>query len=130
MHIHHIGYLVKKLDRAVASFEKLGYKLTVPPEWDSGRQAHICFLENGGYCVELISPSKESPLFPLFKQYGNSPYHICYKCDDLEQAILDLQKQKFLLFKEPEPAPVIGEKARVAFLINANVGMIELVEEK
>ena len=127
MKIHHIGYIVKKMDKAISYFEALGYTMTVPSTWDSGREAEICFLENDGYCVELICPSKESALFPLLKQYGNAPYHICYVCD-VEQAINILKQQKFMLFKEPAPAPVIGENTRVAFLISNRAGMIELEE--
>lgn len=128
MKVHHIGYLVKKMDKAIPSFEALGYTLIVPATWDEGRDADICFLENDGYCVKLICPSKESALFPLLKQYSNAPYHSCYVCDDLEEAIEELKQQKFMLFKEPSPAPVIGASARVAFFISSRAGMIELVE--
>ena len=128
MKIHHIGYLVKKIEKAIESFEALGYSLTTVSTWDEGRKAYICFLENDGYCVELICPSKESTLYPLLKQYNNAPYHICYICSDIEETISNLKKQKFMMFKEPAPAPVIGDNARVAFLINARAGMIELVE--
>ena len=130
MRVHHIGYLVKKIDKAVESFVALGYEVTIQPTWDSGREAHLCFLENCGYCVELICPAKESSLYPLLKQYHNAPYHICYSCDDLEKSIEELKKSKYKLFKEPADAPVIGKNARVAFLMSASAGMIELVEEK
>ena len=130
MKIHHIGYLVKKIEKSIEAFEALGYKLTVESTWDRGRNAYICFLENDGYCVELICPSKDSSLYPLLKRYDNSPYHICYVCDDLEKTIEDLNGKKYMLFKAPEAAPVIGETARVAFLMSSGAGMIELVEEK
>lgn len=130
MRIHHIGYLVKKIDKAIDAFQTLGYQVTIHSTWDEGREAHLCFLENDGYCVELICPSKESSLYPLLQKYNNAPYHICYVCDDLEQEIENLKAQKFMVFKEPAPAPVIGENARVAFLMSARAGMIELVEEK
>ena len=130
MKIHHIGYLVKKIEKSIKSFEVLGYKLTVESTWDEGRDAYICFLENGGYCIELICPSKESSLFPLLKRYDNAPYHICYICDDLDKAVDELKDKKYVLFKAPAPAPVIGKTARVAFLMNIGTGMIELVEEK
>lgn len=129
MQIHHIGYLVKNIEKSVSTFKALGYKLTVDPTWDEGREAFICFLDNDGYCVELIAPSKGSALYPLLKQYNNAPYHICYICANLERTIEDLKADRFLLFKEPASAPVIGKTARVAFLISARVGMIELVEE-
>ena len=130
MRVHHIGYLVKAIDKAILSFEALGYKLTIPSTWDSSREAYICFLKNEGYCVDLICPSKESPLFPLLKQYGNAPYHMCYSCENLEETIKQLKAQKYMLFKEPEPAPVISHTAKVAFLMSAHTGMIELVEQK
>ena len=130
MRIHHIGYLVKKMDKAVNSFVFLGYEITTPSTWDEGRKAYICFLKNGGYCVELICPSKESYMYSMLKNYRNMPYHLCYTCDDLEKSIAELKTQKFMLFKDPEDAPVIGSNARVAFMINSNSGMIELLEEK
>lgn len=128
MIVHHIGYLVKRIETAIESFKVLGYSLIIASTWDESRQANICFLENNGYCVELICPSKESSLYPLLKQYNNAPYHICYVCSNLEEMIRTLKKQKFMMFREPAPAPVIGDNVRVAFLINARVGMIELVE--
>lgn len=129
MRVHHIGYMVKNIGKAIEAFDVLGYKLIIPSTWDEDREAYICFLENNGYCIELISPSKESDLYPLLKQYSNSPYHMCYAVDDLEQAIKELEGKKFMMFKEPAPAPVIGQNAKVAFLMNARAGMIELVEE-
>ncbi len=80
--------------------------------------------------MELITPQPESVLYPLLKQYKNTPYHICYKCDDLDCEIEKLKRNKFLLFLEPAPAPVIGDRAKVAFLINSQIGIIELLEER
>ena len=128
MEIHHIGYLVKKIDKAIASFEELGFSVLIPSTWDKGRNAMICFLTNNCYCVELICPTKESAIYPLLKQHYNSPYHLCYKCDNIEETIYQLKKKKFKVVRDPEPAPAIGVKARVAFLISANIGIIELVD--
>lgn len=129
MEVHHIGYLVKNIDKSIESFQKLGYEIAIPATWDAGRNAYLCFMRNGGYCVELIAPAKDSSLYPLLKQYNNAPYHICYKCEHLEDAVAILKTEKFMPFLEPAPASVIGKTARVAFLISARAGMIELVEE-
>ncbi len=48
MEIHHIGYLVKNMNKAVSAFEALGYDLTTPPTWDDARKAHLCFMTCGG----------------------------------------------------------------------------------
>ncbi|MDO4483900.1 MAG: VOC family protein [Clostridia bacterium] len=128
MQIHHVGYLVKKLDKAAASMEALGFLPVGEKCHDAGRQADFLFLANGGYTVELVAPEKESPLYPLLKQYTNSPYHLCYECEHLEETIAALAEKKYMLFKAPEAAPAISPTARVAFLMSASAGMIELVE--
>ena len=129
MKVHHIGYLVKTIDKSIKSFEALGYAISKPPMWDEARKADICFLNNGNYCVELIAPRNDSSLYPLLKQYNHAPYHMCYCCENLEKTICDLKIEKFMPFLEPAVAPAISETARVAFLISARAGMIELVEE-
>ena len=53
MHIHHIGYLVKKLPKAAEEFEKLGYVRCGGVTADPVRKTDILFLEKDGYVVEL-----------------------------------------------------------------------------
>lgn len=129
MKVHHIGYLVKEIVRSIKAFEALGYHLRGDVQFDDGRLADICFMENSGYCVELIAPHRESDLYPLLKQYQNAPYHMCYCCENLESTIELLKADRYMLFKSPATAPAIGKSARVAFLMHARVGMIELVED-
>ena len=88
------------------------------------------FFGGGGVIIELIQPDASSQLFPLFERYQNVPYHICYCCENLEDAIRKLRGARWLPFLEPAPAPAIGDTARVAFCFHAQAGMIELVEQK
>ena len=48
MRIHHIGYLVKKMDKAVKAFLNLGYTLVQDVVLDDYRQVTICFMEKDG----------------------------------------------------------------------------------
>lgn len=129
MKIHHIGYMVKHIDKAIDSFSRLGYELISDTVDDDIREAQICFLSNGGYVVELVSPHKESDLYELLKKYKNTAYHICYKVESLEKSVTELEKNGFHLFKEIEQAPAISATAKVCFLMDAGLGMIELVED-
>lgn len=128
MKLHHIGYLVKNLSKSVAAFEKLGYALRGETCFDDSRRAEICFMDNGDTPVELVSPSGDSVLFPLLKQYCNQPYHLCYEVEDLEKQIEILRKNGYLLFNPPQKAIAIGDDAAVAFLMHRSIGMIELVQ--
>jgi methylmalonyl-CoA/ethylmalonyl-CoA epimerase len=128
MKIHHIGYLVKKIDKAIKAFEGLGYVLTQDVMLDEYRQANICFLEKDGYAIELVSPvSKESVVADLMKKLGNTPYHICYVTDDMDGDIEKLLEQHYVMCSEKHEAVAIDGK-NVCFLIHPFMGMIELVE--
>lgn len=131
MKIHHIGYLVKNIELSVNKFLQLdNYEILKESTWDEDRKAYISFLQKENYCIELIAPTKESDIYPLLKRYKNSPYHICYEVDryTIEKEIVRLEKMGYMLMKEIAPAIVIGGK--VAFLISADMGMVELLEMK
>lgn len=128
MRIHHIGYLVKKMDKAVKTFLDLGYTLVQDVVLDDYRQVTICFMEKDGYKIELVSPaSKESVVFDLMKKMGNTPYHICYETEDMDAQIAALLAEHYVICSEKHEAIAIAGK-RVCFLIHPFIGMIELVE--
>jgi methylmalonyl-CoA/ethylmalonyl-CoA epimerase len=78
--------------------------------------------------IELVSPYKESDIYPLLKKYSNTPYHVCYEVENLTSATEYLQDKGFLIFKEAQWARAISQTAKVVFLIHTRMGMIELVE--
>ncbi|RDU22110.1 hypothetical protein DWV06_16405 [Anaerosacchariphilus polymeriproducens] len=126
--IHHIGYLVKNIEDSIQVFEALGYVKETEIINDEARGIYICFLIKDGYRVELVSPINEnSTVSGLIKKLGNTPYHICYEVEKIEEAIDSLKKQKYVLLQKPKEAVAIEGK-RVAFLYEKNIGMIELVE--
>ena len=125
--IHHIGYLVKKIDKAVQTFAALGYQIEQETVYDDIRKVDICFLVKDGYRVELVSPvSPDSVVAGLIKKYKNAPYHVCYETDDPETALAKLRADGFLAIDTPTPAPALGGR-RVQFFTSAVAGMIELI---
>lgn len=48
MKVHHIGYAVKNLEKAIDDFSSLGYRLVSDIVDDAIRNVRICFMENGG----------------------------------------------------------------------------------
>lgn len=130
MKIHHIGYFVKKIERAIVAFKNLGFEIEKDTIFDEYRGIDICFMIKDGYRVELVSPkNKESVVYALQKKYGNSPYHICYACNDIEETINELRGNGYVKFDEPHEAVALGNQL-VCFLIHPYLGMIELLEEK
>ena len=129
MTIHHIGYLVKKLERARLAFEALGYGVEQETIRDECRKVDIVFLSKDGYRIELVSPyDSTSVVAGLLARTGNAPYHVCYEVDDLDAEIGRLRDARYVVSSEPAPAPACGG-ARVAFLVHPYLGMVELLEK-
>lgn len=128
MRIDHIGYAVKNIDKAKKSMEVLGYIFEKTVE-DKDRNIYIAFGEMDGYRVELVAPiSAGSPVDMHLSKIGPTPYHICYKSNDIESDIERLQSNRFKVSIPLAPAIAFGNK-RVVFMYSLSVGLIEIVEE-
>ena len=130
MKIDHIGYAVRRMDRAVESFQKLGFKFGEIVN-DIDRNVKISFGEKDGYKIELVSPLDRSLESPVDQYLGNAhgtPYHICYWSDNFDDEIEELKKQGFKIVIEPKKAIAFGGKC-VVFLMNLSFGLMEIVEK-
>lgn len=130
MEIDHIGYAVKKIDKARETLEKLGFQFEMTTD-DTDRNLKIVFGKKDGYRIELISPmdkSKESPADIYLNKVGPTPYHICYRSDNMERDMEELKRQGFRVVIEPEEAIALDGR-RVVFMASLAVGMIEIVEK-
>lgn len=129
MKIDHIGYAVKRLDRAIKAFESLGFEFE-PMIEDEDRNIKIVFGNNSAYRIELVCPlskEKKSPVDAHLSKTGPTPYHICYKTDNLEEEIERLKKEGFRVVVEPAKAVAFNNK-KVVFMMNIGLGLIEVVE--
>ncbi len=128
MIIHHIGYLVKNMEKAVCDFTALGYRLETDICFDEPREIDLCFMRNSEYLIELVMPKSENSVaWNLLKKNGTGPYHICYQVDHLPSAIDEWKKKGFFEIAEPQEAVALSGR-KVAFLTGRNIGMIELLE--
>lgn len=128
MNIHHIGYLVKNIEKSRIYFEKLGFKEESKAVYDAKRDVNILFMTNGKYRVELVSPKSEnSVVVNTLQKIGNAPYHICYYCNNIENTQALLRKDGYLPIDKISSAVAIDNR-KVCFLFNQNIGLIELLE--
>ena len=125
---HHIGIAVKDLDVTALVYEQGGYKRSASI-FDPIQNVNICWLTKEGMpTVELLAPVDEnSPVNKTLEKNGVTPYHICYVVENIEEAVVQLRKQKYVMISKPAEA-VAFCGSRVSFLFNKNVGLIELVE--
>ena len=128
MKVHHIGYLVQNIKEAVEAYSDFGGVLLGEIIYDKDREIDIAFVKNGEVLIEFVSPrSGSQEIGKSLMKLGNSPYHICYECDDLDTSINSFREKGCIIVKNPQRAVAIGGK-RVAFLYSENLGLFELVE--
>lgn len=124
----HIGYLVKDIQESIAQMAFLGYQQISEIVYDPYRDIDICFMQNQGYTIELITPkSEQSVIAKLAKKIGVSPYHICYDVTNIDSAVQELRERGYIPTGEKLQAPALGNHDAV-FLYHPHVGIVELVE--
>ena len=125
---HHIGYAVKDIEASAKLYLEAGWLLS-EVVIDSIQNAKIAFLSKEGMPqIEFVAPVDEkSPIVKTLEKSGNSPYHICYEVDNIDEAVADLRKQKYIKLFNPVPAVGIMHK-KICYLFNAQVGLIEIVK--
>lgn len=125
---HHIGMAVFDIVATAKCYESAGYLRSIT-FFDPIQNVDICWLTKAGEpMIELLAPVDDnSPVNGVLAKNGVGPYHCCYEVNNLEEAILELKKMRFILVSKPSPAVAI-RNYHVAFLYHKNVGLIELVE--
>ena len=129
MKIDHIGYAVKRIDRAQSAFERLGFVFESVID-DIDRNVKLAFGVKDGYRIELVAPldrKEESPIDQYLSNSVGTPYHICYESENFDTEVEELVKQGYKVVIEPKPAIAFGNR-RVVFLMNIGFGLMEIAE--
>ena len=127
--LDHIGIAVRSL-HAARIYEDLG--LTIDHvETVETQRVKTAFLSVGDSNLELLEPtSPDSPIAKFIEKRGEGIHHLCFRVDDIEAQLVQLQAKGYRLINE---APVPGAHGcRVAFLHPAagNGVLIELSEKQ
>lgn len=126
--IAHIGVAVTDLDQSLAFYrDVLGLRPGHGPEERDG--ATIVSLPFGESEVELLQPlGPDGPIAKFLAKRGPGIHHVCYRVDDLDQALARCRSAGYLLIDE-QPRIGVGGK-RIAFIHpKATTGiLVELTE--
>jgi methylmalonyl-CoA/ethylmalonyl-CoA epimerase len=127
--VHHYGLATDDLERSIETLRLLGYhvgEITLDPV----QRVRVAFASRPQEAmIELICDiDANGPTHRTVSKTGNGLYHICYEVDHLEETIMELRDQGFLLRHAPVPAVACDGK-RIAWMYNRYVGLIELLEK-
>lgn len=125
-YFHHIGYAVRDIEKTAAAYKDLGYSHT-PIVYDEIQNVYICFVKKSGMpSIELIAPHDDkSPVVKILNNNGVTPYHCCYEVGNLESAIKELKKLRFMPISNPAEACAMDGQ-RIIFMYKDSFGLIEL----
>ena len=125
---HHVGIITPALEKATEFYRALGYNHSEIFRDPIQKVRIVLMTQKNGPMVELIEPADQtSPAHSWLKRIKAGSYHTCYSTPKIAETIGELELAEFRLISGPDPAVAFGGK-RVAFLMNFEIGLIELVE--
>ena len=93
---------------------------------DNTQKVKVGFFQMNDVMVELVEPLSESSPITKMLEKGQNIYHICFRVDDIEDAIALARKNGFHCIVKPVPA-VAFDGRRIAWLFNRVFGLVELL---
>ena len=127
--LDHIGIAVRSIE-AAAIYQALGLSID-HEEIVESQGVRTAFLSVGDSNLELLEPTgPQSSVAKFIEKRGEGIHHLCFRVDDLEKHLRELQAKGFRLINE-HPVPG-AHGCRVAFLHPAagNGVLIELSEKE
>lgn len=124
--MHHIGIIVKDLEKNIELYLKFGYKIISDIVIDQIQNNRVVFFRSSdeSQTVELIEPvDKSSSVY----NYKGGYHHICYEAEPGEDIIQKFKEMKIgKIFTKPIIAPALDNR-EVVFACLQNRTLIEFI---
>ncbi len=129
MTLHHIGYVVRSLDGALARFREEGATVIIPPTEDALQRVRVSVIHiDGDVPVELVAPLDDAAPIRARLQRGGGLDHVCYAVDDLEAALERETRNGAVVVCPPCRAAAFA--ADVAFVQRRSGLVVELLAKR
>ena len=131
MRFHHIGFVVKAIERSVADFT-----VSLMADWDGTivvdplQAVRVTFLHMrrmGMPSVELVEPLHARSPVSRFLAKGGGLHHLCYQVRSLDQQLEWRRANGEFIVQEPVPAVAFAQR-RIAWVYTKQKLLLELLE--
>jgi methylmalonyl-CoA/ethylmalonyl-CoA epimerase len=129
MKIDHICFAVKNLPEGIAYWERVfGYRQMTEIVENSLQKVKVVFLKKDeSQTIKLIEPVEGNQSLLNFVNRGGGFHHLCFKCSDIDEKMVELNNQGLLTLVPPQPGEAFNNN-KIAFLL-AKYGLnIELID--
>jgi methylmalonyl-CoA/ethylmalonyl-CoA epimerase len=129
MRLDHICFAVKDLKEGIDYWEKVfGYKQLTQIVENTRQKVKVTFLsKEDSINIKLIEPVYDNQSLINFVNKGGGFHHICFRCDDIDETMVDLTEKGLLTLVPPQPGEAFNNH-RIAFLLARNGVNIELID--
>ena len=124
MRIHHIGYVVKNIEKYR---KNLLIDKIIKEVYDDTQKAKLVLIEAGNTLIELIEPQNEESFTYNFLKKGGGYHHLCYETTK-ENAENFIKTKKMIKVLDWVYAPLLDSE--VVFAYNRNKEIVEFVCQK
>jgi len=129
MIIDHICFAVKDIETAITQWTgAFEYEQMTEIVTNTRQQVKVVFLNREqSVTIKLIEPLPENESVVNFVKRGGGFHHLCFKCEDMEQQIRELNNRGLITLVAPQPGEAF-ENEEIAFLLTRFGVNIELIE--
>lgn len=126
---HHIGKVVKSIEKQYSIYKKLGFEVVSGFEnmlEDNQQNVKVGAVKKGSILIELLEPlGKKSPV-SNFLAKGQGFHHICFGTRNLKRTIKTFKET--YAFRQITPVTISVWNGRpVVFFMNSEMDVIELI---
>lgn len=129
MNIDHIGIVVNSLVKGISHWQLVfNYKQKTEIIINTREKVKVVFLEKvGSTLIKLIEPIDDTSSTYRFMKKGGGLHHLCFKCDDLSEKIIELNQKGLRTLVPPQPGEAF-ENENIAFIYAKHGLNIELID--
>ena len=129
MKIDHICFAVRDLNEGIDYWVKVfGYRQMTEIVMNSLQKVKVTFLcKDDSLLIKLIEPLENNQSLVNFVSRGGGFHHICFRCDQIDETMVDLTEKGLLTLVPPQPGEAFNNH-KIAFLLAKNGVNIELID--
>jgi len=130
--LDHISYAVRSSDKAIKVFNLFYSKVNIYKHLEKTQNVFITYLSSDSvnHRIELVEPAgSPNPVGNMLKTMPSVLYHVCYRVEDLLEAVERLKENGFYMVTEPFETS-IEKGIWASHFFNQHWGLIEIMGAK
>ncbi len=129
MVIDHIGIAVKSIEKGIEHWKNaFGYNQATEVVVNTRQKVKVAFMEKpDSLQIKLISPSGDDSPLHKFLAKGEGIHHLCFKCDNLDEQLVELKSKGLRIIAPPQPGEAFDNE-NIAFVFGKMGLNIEVIE--